>query len=113
MAQQIRRQPAQRGIQDLDRVDYGSFLMTARERRLELEGAAWVARGDYIGLQVRYEFGLAIAKGFGGVRLDEIVDSGGPAADGRFGDFCEFKAGNACEQSAWLLAHALRMLQMA
>lgn len=113
MAQQIRRQPAQRDIQDLDRVDYRCPLMLTRERRLDLQRAAWVARSDYIGLQVRYEFGLAITKGFGGVRLDEIVDSCGPAADGRFGNFSKFKAGNAREQRAWLRAHTLRMLQMA
>ena len=94
-------------------MDYGYLLVTARERRLELQRAAWVARSNYIGLQVRYEFGLAIAKGFSGVRLDEIVDSRRATADGRFGDFCEFKAGNAREQTSRLLAYALRMLQMA
>ena len=94
-------------------MDYGCLLVTARERRLELQRAAWVARSDYIGLQVRYEFGLAIAKGFGGVRLDEIVDSGGTTADSGFRNLREFEAGNAREQSARLRAHTLRMLQMA
>lgn len=87
--------------------------MLARERRLKLEGAAGISSGDEVGSEVRNEFGFAIAKRFGGVGLNEIVDSCGAAADGGFGNLSEFEAGNAREQSAGLRVHALRVQQVA
>ena len=87
--------------------------MVARERRLKLEDAAGIAGGDNISLELRNEFGFAGAEGVGGIGLNEIVDSCGAAADGRFGNLRKFKVRNTREQSPRLRAHALRMLQMA
>jgi len=68
-------------------MDYGRLLVPASERRLELEDAAWISGGDDVGSETGNKFGLAIAEGVGGVWLNEIVDSGGTAADGGFGNF--------------------------
>lgn len=103
----------ERSIQNLNRVDYGRHLTLARERRLKLQSATGISGGDNIRFELRNEFGFAISEGVGHIGLNEIVDSGGAAADGGFGNFGKFDAGNAGEQSARLQAHALRMLQMA
>src|SRR5215472_17728511 len=87
--------------------------MLARERRLKLQSTTGITCGDDVGIELRNEFRLAIAKGVGRVGLDEIVDSCGAAADGGFGNFGNFERGNACEQSARLRTDTLRMLQMA
>ena len=89
------------------------LLMLAREGGLELQDTAGIAGSNDVGAELRNQFGFAIAKGFSRVRLHEIVDSRGTAADGGFGDFGELKARNASEQSARLRAHTLRVLQMA
>ena len=94
-------------------MDYGGLLTLARERRLKLQNAAGIASGDDAGSETRNELGFAIPKGLGGARLNQVVDSRGAAADGGFGDLDELDPGNAREQRARLLAHALRMLQMA
>src|SRR5215472_7856240 len=112
-SQKIGRLAAERGIQDLNRVDYWRLLMLAREGRLQLENAARIAGGHDVGPKLRNEFGFATAEGFGGIGLNEIVDSCGAATNGGLGDFSELKARNARQQSARLREHALRMLQMA
>ena len=90
----------------------GCLLMLAREGGLELQDAAGIAGGDDIGTELGNQFGFAIAKGFGCVRLHQIVDSRGAATDGGFGNFGELDSGNAGEQSARLRAHTLRVQQM-
>jgi hypothetical protein len=78
-------------------VDHLRLLTPARERRLELEDAAGVSSGNDVNAKMRNEFGLAVAQGFGGVGLHEIVNSGGAAANGGFGYLSKFEAGNASE----------------
>ena len=111
--QEIWKLAAKGGIQDLDRVDYGCLLTLSQERRLKLQNATGIASRDDAGSEMRNELGFAIPKGLGGARLNQVVDSRGAAADGGFGDLDELDPGNAREQRARLLAHALRMLQMA
>ena len=87
--------------------------MLSRERRLKLEDAAGISGGDDVGSERRNELGFAIAKRLSGVRLNQVVDSSGTAADGGFGNLDELEAGDSREQIARLRAHSLRMLQMA
>lgn len=94
-------------------VDYRRLLTPVRERRLKLKGAAGITSGNNIGSEIGDELGFAIAKRLGGVGLNEIVDSGGAAADGGLGNLDELKPGNSREQIARLRTHALRVLQMA
>lgn len=94
-------------------MDDGCLLMQVGERRLKLEGAAGIASGDDISVELRDEPGFAIAQGFSGVWLNEIVNAGGAAADGGFGNFSKFQTRDAGEQSARLRAHALGVLQVA
>src|SRR5215472_6047240 len=101
-SQKIGRLAAERGIQDLNRVDYWRLLMLAREGRLQLENAARIAGGHDVGPKLRNEFGFATAEGFGCIGLNEIVDSCGAATNGGLGDFSELKARNARQQSARL-----------
>ena len=103
----------ERGIQNLNRVDYRCLVMLVRERGLELEDAAGISCGDDVGFQLSNEVRFAIAERFGSVGLHEIVDSCGAAADGGFRNLGELETGNAREQSARLRTHALRVLQMA
>lgn len=91
----------------------GSVAAKTSQGGLELEEAAGVAGGDDIGVERGDELGFAIAEGIGGFGLDQIVDSGGAAADGVFRDFGEFELGNICQQLAWLRADALGVLEMA
>jgi hypothetical protein len=57
------------------------------ERRLQLQQAAGISRGYYVCLQRGDEAGFAVAEFGSRFRLDEIIDSGGAAADGRLGVF--------------------------
>ena len=70
------------------------LTMSARESGLKLQDAAGIAGGDDVRPKLRHQFGFAIAEGFGGVRLHEIVDSCGTATDRGLGNFNEFEAGN-------------------
>jgi hypothetical protein len=88
------------------------LLMPAGESGLELQDAAGIAGGDHVDFKLRHKLGFAIAEGFGGVGLNEIVNSCGAAADGGFWNFGKFEIRNAGEQGARLRADALRVLQM-
>lgn len=99
-------------IQNLNRMNDRSVAAKTSQGGLELEEAAGVAGGHDIGVERCDELGFAVAEGVGGVGLDQIVDSGGAAADGVFWDFSEFELGNICQQLAGLRADALCMLKM-
>ena len=49
----------------------------------------------------------------GGFGLHEVVDSGGAAADGGFGNLDEVETGDLREECAGLQGDALRVLEMA
>ena len=74
---------------------HGRLLVLAGESGLELQDAAGIAGGDGVDFELRHQLGFAIAEGFCRIRLHEIVDSRGTAADCGFGNFSEFEAGNA------------------
>ena len=107
------RGAAKRGVEDLDGVHDGQRASDLRERGLELEEAAGIAGDDDVRMEIDDEAGFAFAELSGGFRLNEIVNSSGAAADGAFGNFEEFDAGNGGEQLAGLGANALSVLQMA
>lgn len=94
-------------------MDYRRRVALAGQGGLELEQAAGVAGGYYLGVERGDELGFTIAESVGGVGLDEIVDACGAAADGGFWNFGEFNAGDVCEQLAGLAANTLRVLEMA
>ena len=106
----LQRLAVNRCVDELDGVDYWRCLALASEGGLELKETAGVAGGDDFGVERSDELGFAVAEGVGGVRLDEIVNAGGAAADGGFGDFCYLEAGNVREQLARLAANTLRVL---
>jgi len=83
------------------------------ERRLQLQEAAGISRGHYVCPQRGDEAGFAVAEFGCRFRLDEIVDSGGAAADGRFGNFEQLRAGNLLKQCPGLRTNALGVLQVA
>lgn len=74
------------------------FLMPTSEGGLELENAAGIAGGDNVGSELRDQFGFAIAEGFRGFGLHQVVDSRGAAADCGLGNFRELETGDAGEQ---------------
>ena len=53
---------------------------------------------------------LAIAQFLGRFGPHQIIDSGGPAAQCRFGGFQDLQFGDFSQYSAGLRLHALRML---
>ena len=89
-----------------------SLLTVSRQRSLKLQQASGISRRHHVGFQWRDEPGFAISDGVGSVRLDEVVDAGGTAADGRFGDFRQLEFGDFRKKSARLRSHPLRMLQV-
>lgn len=66
---------------------YRNRMALPSKRGLELEQAARVAGGNYFGVEWGNELGFAVSEGIGGVRLHQVVDAGGAAADGGFWDF--------------------------
>jgi len=78
-----------------------------------LEDAAGIAGGDDVCGESGDVVGLASAELCGGFGLYEVVNSGGAAADGGFGNFDEYETGNLGEERARLLGDALRVLEMA
>jgi len=78
-----------------------------------LEEAAGIASGDDVGLEWGDKLSFAVAEGSGCIGLNEIVNAGGAAADGSFGNFEEVDAGNGCEKLARLRVDALRMIEVA
>ena len=73
---------------------HGDWVVGFGERGLELQQTARISRDHYIGLQWADEAGFAVAEFCGGVGLDEIIDSGGTATDGRLGNFEQLRAGD-------------------
>ncbi len=95
-------------------MDYRDAMVCFCERRLQLQEAAGISRGHYVCLERGDQAGFAVAEFGGGFGLDEIVDSGGAAADGRFGNFKQLRAGNLQRGGTWAVRdHALGMLQVA
>lgn len=104
---------AESSVEELDSVDDRSGVAVAGQRGLELQEAAGIAGRNDVGLQRDDQFGFAVAEGGGGVRLDEIVDASGATADGGFGNFGEFEAGDGREKFTRLRANTLRMIEVA
>ena len=78
-----------------------------------MEKATGVAGGDDVCVESGDELGFAIAEFRGCFGLDEVVDSGGAAADRRFWNFEKLNAGDLGQECARLRTNALRVLKMA
>ena len=94
-------------------MQHRSFLSGAGKRRLQLQHASGISGNDGVGVQWSDELRLAIAKRSCSIRLDEVVDPGGAAADGRFRNLSKVQPRDVRKQSAGLGAHTLCMLQVA
>ena len=94
-SQRIRRQAAKRGVEQLNSVHDGRFLLLARERRLQLENAARISGGHNIRAKCSDVLCLAVSERHRGIRLNEIIDSRGTTANGGLGNFREFKLWNS------------------
>jgi len=91
----------------------GNALSVARERRLQLYRASGISCRDHIGFQRLDETSFAISDGVGSVRLDEIVNACGTAADGGFRDLGKLEFGDFRKKGPRLRSHTLCVLQVA
>jgi len=110
----IRREAADGGVEELDHVEGGHGLFAAAaEGAHDLQQAAGVG-GDY-GLRLGGEqvADLAVAELLGGLGLEEVVDAGGAAAEGGFGDLGDFELGDSGEELAGLLVDSLGVTEKA
>ena len=101
-------------VEEFDHVEGGEFFLAgSAETAAELHEAAGVGGDDGVGVGGEEMGDFAIAELLGGFGLEEIVDAGGAAAEGGFGDFGDLEAGDSGEQLARLLIDALRVAEMA
>src|ERR687897_399115 len=68
---------------------------------------------DGLGARVQEVARLALAQLGGGLRLHQVVDAGGAAAELPLGRLDQVQPWNRAQQLAWLGAHALGMREMA
>jgi hypothetical protein len=71
----------------LNGVHDGNFSAAPCQRGLKLQQTAGISGGDDIHIQWRDELRFSIAQGVCRVRLDQIIDTGGTAANRRFRNF--------------------------
>ncbi len=79
----------------------------------QLKQAAGIGGNDCLRLCVEQMPDLAVAELLRGLRLQQVVDACGAAAERWLGDLGDFELRNLCEQMAWLLEDALRVTQVA
>src|SRR6267143_1431976 len=103
---------ANRRIQELNRVHYGSLLAPARQCGLHLQNTSGISCRHRIGFEWSNDLGFPISQLIGGIRLHQVEDSRRATADRSFRNFRKFKPGNARKQCARLQTNALRMLQV-
>jgi hypothetical protein len=87
LAYRIQGEPADGSVEHLDCVDNRDAVVGLGQCGLQLQQASGIPGGHDVWLKRGDEAGFAVAEFGGGFGLDEIVDSRGAAADGRFGDF--------------------------
>ena len=85
----------------------------AAKRRLELDGAAGVGRGDDVGRGSQDRARLALSELAGGARLDEVVDPGRAAAHPGVLDLDQLDAGDRAQDRARLGGDPLGVVQVA
>src|SRR6187399_2327273 len=98
----LRRQTANRGVEDLDCVRRPDFRPQGLDRRGHLHQAARI-RGDQQCRAGREDVTrLALAQFAGRVRLEDVVDSRGTTTDLAFGDFADAQLRNSGQQGTRL-----------
>src|SRR5207253_1756684 len=102
-----------RGVDELDRMERRQPSSGAAHGGRDLDEAARVRARVDVGLQGEHVARLAIAELPRGLRLDEVVDPGAPAADRLLGRLEELELGDGGERGARLLTDALRVGKMA
>jgi len=88
-------------------------LAGATQAAHELQETAGVGGDDGVGVSGEQVLDFPVAELLGGFRLEQVVDAGGAAAEGGFGNFGDLEAGDSGEQLARLLKDALRVAQVA
>ena len=78
-----------------------------------LEEAAWIARGDYVGAGRLDVLELPIEQFVGHLWLNDVVDAGAPAAPRAFGQFDQAEIGNRAQELPGLRGNLLAMAKMA
>jgi hypothetical protein len=84
-------------------VEGGEFLVAgATQAAHKLHETAGIGGDDGVGLRGEQVLDLAVAELLGGFGLEEVVDAGGAAAEGRFSDLGDLETGDGGEQFARL-----------
>lgn len=110
----IRREAADGGVEQFDHVEGGHGLFAAAaEGAHELEEAAGVGGDDGLRLGGEEVADLAVAELLGGFGLEQVVDTGGAAAEPGFGDLGDFELGDSGEELAGLLMDSLGVPEVA
>src|SRR5262249_45316639 len=104
---------ADRGIEQLDRVGGGHRTPRAPQRSRHLDQAARVRAHVEAGVGREHLRRLAIAQLARGLRLDEVVDPGAPAAEVLLVRLDELAPRDRPQQRSRLLAYALGVPEMA
>jgi Fe-S oxidoreductase len=102
-----------RARQQLHRVQHGEGLAQALGVRRDLQRAAGVPGHDGLSPRVEEVAGLALAQLGCGLRLHQVVDAGGAAAQLPVRRLDELQAGNPAQQLARLSANALGVGEVA
>ena len=80
----------------------GYVVSCASQRRLELEQAAGITGHNYVRIYAGDMSCFAVAELSSSFGLDEVIDAGGTAADGRFRDLQDFKIRDSAQHGARL-----------
>src|SRR5260221_167504 len=102
-----------RGIDKFHRMQRWDMLAQALQRSVNLQQAAWISRGDDIGMRTQDMLSLALAQLVGRLWLGQVVDTGATAADVCLRNVHHLDPRNATQHLTWLRANTLRMGKMA
>jgi len=110
----IGRESADGCVEEFDHVEGGDFFLVGpAEAAHKLEETAGVGGDDGVGVGGQEVGYFAVAELLGGFGLEEVVDAGGAAAEGGFGDLGDLKAGDGTEKFAGLDEDSLGVAEVA
>jgi len=89
------------------------FFAGALKSSSQLEQTAGIAGDHHLGASGEEVLNLAIAELPGRVRLHQVINAGGAAANGRIREIDYLEVGDSAKHGARLIADSLRVLEMA